>query len=140
MEEGLAGIGAWLSVIGFGIWLLVHLVILTVIIALIVLVVAMGVLAVAAIPASIVWLFIQAFKKMQQEEFDRRISLVLPILTALSGISISFCLTPGFVNPLALASVFATSAPLASILIYPPINRRRLIAKYRQGEQHLIRP
>lgn len=140
MEEGLAGIGAWLIVICFGIWLVVQLVILAVKIALIVLAVAMGVLAVAAIPASIVWLFIQALKKMQQEEFDRRILNVLPILTALSGISIGFCLTPGFANPLALAAVFAISAPATSILVYQPLNRRRLIAKYREGEQHLIRP
>ena len=46
----------------------------------------------------------------------------------------------GVWNPFVLTAVMSTGLPLAGMIFYPPIKRSRLSAKYRQYEQHLIKP
>ncbi|NJM88930.1 MAG: hypothetical protein HC847_18995 [Hydrococcus sp. RU_2_2] len=130
----------YLIVVFFLIWLVVKIAIWSIKIILIVLAIAIGLAIIALIPGLIIWLFIQVFKQMRQQEFERVRAILLPILTILMGISIGFCIQLGFSNIWAIAGIFSSSLPLVSILLYPPINRRRLIRQYRDKEQHLIEP
>jgi serine/threonine protein kinase len=64
----------------------------------------------------------------------------LAIFTAGLGISSGIGFVVGFLHPYILLALSATGLPLASMLLYAPIERRRLIAQYRQSEEHLIKP
>jgi hypothetical protein len=39
-----------------------------------------------------------------------------------------------------LLALNGTSLPALFMLVYPPLKRRKLIAKYRQSEESLIKP
>ncbi|MCU0532880.1 MAG: hypothetical protein MUD14_03165 [Hydrococcus sp. Prado102] len=130
----------YLIAIAFLIWLGVRIAIWSIKIILIALSIAGGLAIVALIPGSIIWLFIQIFKQMRKQEFERVRSILLPSLTILMGISLGFGIQLGFSNIWAIAGTLASGLPLVSILLYPPINRRRLIRQYRDKEQHLIEP
>jgi len=56
------------------------------------------------------------------------------------GISLGISFTVGLLNPLIILALAGTGLPLATIIFYPILNRRRIIAKYQQSQQHLIKP
>jgi hypothetical protein len=130
----------YLIAIAFLIWLVVKIAIWSLKIILIALTIAGGLAIVALIPGSIIWLFIKIFKQMRKQEFERIRAILLPSLTILMGISLGFGIQMGFSNIWAIAGIVTSSLPLASILIYPSVNRRRLIRQYRDRERHLIEP
>jgi hypothetical protein len=43
-------------------------------------------------------------------------------------------------NPFILLALTGTSLPALSMLLYSPLKQRKLIAKYRQSEESLIKP
>ncbi|EDZ97208.1 serine/threonine protein kinase [Limnospira maxima CS-328] len=64
----------------------------------------------------------------------------LALFTVGLGISSGIGFVVGMLNPYILFALSATGLPLASILLYQPIQHRWLIAKYRKSEKHLIKP
>lgn len=69
------------------------------------------------------------------------VGIAIALLTTLLGISLGIGFQLGFLNPLAIAAILATGLPFATIILYPYYwQRSRLIAKYRQSEQRLIKP
>jgi serine/threonine protein kinase len=82
-----------------------------------------------------------------KKHFYRTISLgkdlfscLLTLLVLGSGISVGTGIMIGFLNPFILLSLTGTSLPALFMLLYPPLKRRKLIAKYRQSEESLIKP
>jgi serine/threonine protein kinase len=67
-------------------------------------------------------------------------SWLLTLLILGSGISVGTGIIIGFLNPFILLSLTGTSLPALFMLLYPPLKRRKLIAKYRQSEESLIKP
>ncbi|MEH2309157.1 serine/threonine protein kinase [Nostoc sp.] len=65
---------------------------------------------------------------------------VLILLTLGFGVSVGTGLIAGFLNPFILLALTGTSLPALSMLLYSPLKRRRLITKYRQFEESLIKP
>ncbi|QKQ74935.1 serine/threonine-protein kinase [Nostoc sp. TCL240-02] len=65
---------------------------------------------------------------------------VLILLTLGFGASFGTGIMAGFLNPLVLLSLTGTSLPALSMLLYSPLKRRKLIAKYCQSEESLIKP
>ncbi|MGK7878053.1 MAG: serine/threonine protein kinase [Xenococcaceae cyanobacterium] len=84
-------------------------------------------------PGTVVW-------KHLKTEFGTILAVAILLLTAGLGLSLGMGFNLGFLNPLIVSAVLAISLPLAWMIIYLPITRHRLIAKYRQSEQHLIKP
>ena len=74
------------------------------------------------------------FEKWKRSEF------VLYLLTAGLGNSLGILYIAGLTNPYILFALTGTSLPALSMLLYPPLKRRKLIAKYRQSEESLIKP
>ncbi|AUT00390.1 serine/threonine protein kinase [Nostoc sp. CENA543] len=68
----------------------------------------------------------------------RWIAILLSLLSAGLGISFGIICIIGFVNLYILLVLAGTGLPLISMLLYPPLKRRRLIAQYRQSEKPLI--
>ncbi|MCC2695995.1 serine/threonine protein kinase, partial [Nodularia sp. LEGE 04288] len=69
-------------------------------------------------------------------------SIVRRLLLLTAGLGISFgigCII-GLLNPYILLALSGTGLPLATMLLYPPLQRRKLIAKYRKSEERLIKP
>jgi serine/threonine protein kinase len=66
--------------------------------------------------------------------------ILLLVVTLVFGVTLGIGLTVGLLNYLVLLSLFASGLPLVAMLMYSPIKRAQLIAKYRQGEQLLIKP
>ncbi|QOV23666.1 protein kinase domain-containing protein [Anabaenopsis elenkinii] len=64
----------------------------------------------------------------------------LGLFTAGLGISSGIALALGTLHPYILLALLATGLPFATMLLYPPIQRRKLIAQYRRSEEHLIKP
>lgn len=64
----------------------------------------------------------------------------LGLFTAGLGISSGIAVAVGMLHPYILLALLATGLPFATMLLYPPIQRRRLIAQYRRSEEHLIAP
>ncbi|MGQ4647254.1 protein kinase domain-containing protein [Lyngbya aestuarii] len=62
------------------------------------------------------------------------------LLAIANGISLGIGWEVGLRNPWVIFSLLGTGLPLVTLVLYTPINRRQLIAKYRQSEQHLIKP
>jgi serine/threonine protein kinase len=83
-------------------------------------------------------------KKIQAEiknkGFSKVASIAILILTIGLGSSLGVGMKLGASNLFALAAVLGTGLPLAGMMLYPPLQRRRLIAQYRKSEQHLIKP
>ncbi|QJB45054.1 serine/threonine protein kinase [Dolichospermum flos-aquae] len=66
--------------------------------------------------------------------------LILLILSSIGlGISVGTGIIIGF-NSFILLALTGTSLPALFMLVYPPLKRRKLIAKYRQSEESLIKP
>jgi hypothetical protein len=78
--------------------------------------------------------------KMAKKGFSRKAVVTTLLLTVGLGMSSSLPLTLGVCNPFVLAAVLGTGLPLSGMIFYPPIKRSRLMGKYRQSEQHLIKP
>jgi serine/threonine protein kinase len=62
------------------------------------------------------------------------------LLTAIFGISVGFGFAGGFANQFTILALGISGIPLLCALIYPPIKHHRLITKYRNSEQNLIKP
>ncbi|MDF5725358.1 MAG: hypothetical protein PUP91_33895, partial [Rhizonema sp. PD37] len=99
-----------------------------------------GIIISTVVPTLIIMIFIKTWKKLKAQEFNILFSLLLIISTAIFGISIGLFWLPTVKNSLALISLFVSSSLFMTIVLYPFINRRQLIAKYRISEQHLIKP
>jgi serine/threonine protein kinase len=67
-------------------------------------------------------------------------SALLILLTLGFGASLGTAIIAGFFKPLILLAPTVTGLPMLLMLLYPPLKRRRLIAKYRQSEEYLIKP
>ncbi len=78
--------------------------------------------------------------EIKKKGFSQKATVTLLILTIGLGSSLGVWLKLGALNLPALAAVLGTGLPLAGMLLYPPLQRRQLIAKYRQSEQRLIKP
>ncbi|MBD2184756.1 serine/threonine-protein kinase [Aerosakkonema funiforme] len=66
--------------------------------------------------------------------------VVISILTVGLGISLGIGFIVGFLNLLIILALAGTGLPLATMIFYPILRRRRLIVKYQQSQQHLIKP
>ena len=66
-------------------------------------------------------------------------SWLLILLILGLGISVGTGIIIGF-NSFILLALTGTSLPALFMLVYPPLQRRKLIAKYRQSEESLIKP
>jgi hypothetical protein len=78
-------------------------------------------------------------EKMIQEAKNSFTSiLILPVLGF--GFSVGTGIIIGFLNPFILLALTGTGLTTLFILVYPPLKRRKLIAKYRQSEESLIKP
>ncbi|MTJ23369.1 serine/threonine protein kinase [Dolichospermum sp. UHCC 0352] len=64
---------------------------------------------------------------------------ILILLILGLGISVGTGIIIDF-NTFILLALTGTSLPALSMLLYPPLKRRKLIAKYRQSEESLIKP
>ncbi len=78
--------------------------------------------------------------EIEKEGVSKVATVAILILTIGFGSSLGVGLKLGALNFSALAALLGTGLPLAGMFLYPPLQRRRLIAKYRQSEQHLIKP
>ncbi|WP_201788403.1 hypothetical protein [Trichormus sp. NMC-1] len=70
-----------------------------------------------------------------QEEVIMQVRLILGF-----GASVGAGIIIGFLNPFILLALTGTSLPALSMLLYSPLKQRKLIAKYRQSEESLIKP
>ena len=72
--------------------------------------------------------------------FSKTLAFGVSLLSAALGISLGMGLKLGFVNRLVISAILATSFPLATMILYPPLERARRLANYRKLEGHLIKP
>jgi hypothetical protein len=72
--------------------------------------------------------------------FSKTLAFGVSLLSAALGISLGIGLKLGFLNRLVMPAILGTSFPLATMILYPPLERARRIAKYRKLEGHLIKP
>jgi serine/threonine protein kinase len=75
-----------------------------------------------------------------QRGFSKTLAVGVSLLSTALGISLGLGLKLGFVNQLVMSAIVATSLPLATLIIYPPLERVRRIKNYRKLEGHLIKP
>lgn len=75
-----------------------------------------------------------------QRGFSKTLAVGISLLSTALGIGLGLGLKLGFVNQLVMTALLGTSLPLVTLLIYPPVERARRIAKYRKFEGHLIKP
>lgn len=92
-----------------------------------------------------VWWAVKTLREMMWQPWGvktvREMSTaVLFTLTAGFSVSVGVGFILGFHNPYILLALAGTALPLVTMLLYPPFKHRRLIAKYRKSEQHLIQP
>lgn len=134
--------GAGCGLVGFIalLYVVVQIIIFVFRIAAITLISLLGLVLIAIIPFAIAFVFFKTFVAMRNNDFELTRAIILPSLTVLTGASIGFSTLLGLSNPWIIAALVGSSVPLVSFLLYPPINRRRLIRKYREGEQDLIKP
>ncbi|HEY9851521.1 MAG TPA: serine/threonine-protein kinase [Leptolyngbyaceae cyanobacterium] len=66
--------------------------------------------------------------------------VLISLVTVGLGFSLGIGFTVGFLNPLIILAIAGTGLPLATMIFYPNLRRHRLIAKYQQSQQHLIKP
>lgn len=78
--------------------------------------------------------------KLVHEVLSKAFAVLVVLLTATLGGSLGIGLKLGFYNQWVTPVMTVAGAALAGILVYPPLNRQRLIAKYRKSEQHQIEP
>jgi len=72
--------------------------------------------------------------------FSRGFAVGISLLISGLGTSLGVGCRLGFMNPFLLVAVLGTALSLVAMILYPPFHRSRLIAEYRQSEQHLIKP
>ena len=72
--------------------------------------------------------------------FSRILAFGVSFLSAALGVSLGIGLKLGFLNQLVISAILATSFPLVTMILYPPLERARRIANYRKLEGHLIKP
>ncbi|BAZ10683.1 serine/threonine protein kinase [Calothrix sp. NIES-4071] len=72
--------------------------------------------------------------------FNQATGFVIVLLTTLLASSAALVLKTGVMNFWGVLTIALTSSGLYGILIYLPIRRRRLVAKYLKSEKRLIKP
>lgn len=72
--------------------------------------------------------------------FSRGFAAGISLLIIGLGTSLGVGCRLGFLNPFLLTAALGIALSLVAMILYPPFQRSRLIAKYRQSEQHLIKP
>jgi hypothetical protein len=65
---------------------------------------------------------------------------VLILLTLGLGATVGTGIIASFLNPFILLALTGTSLPTLSMLLYSPLTTRKLITKYRDSEEYLIKP
>ena len=75
-----------------------------------------------------------------QRGFSKTLAFGVSFLSTALGISLGIGLKLGFFNALVMSAILGTSFPLATMILYPPLERARRIANYRKLEVHLIKP
>ena len=72
--------------------------------------------------------------------FSKALAFGVSLLSTALGISLGIGLKLGFLNHLVISAVVGTSLPLVMMILYPPLERARRLARYRKLERHLIKP
>lgn len=139
MAEGGYGCGSLIGIL-FLLWLIFKLIIWTTKLLLITVTASLGLIVIALIPAVIIFIFIKTFQALKMNQFELKRAIILPSLTVLTGVSIGLGVQFGLSNSWVILTLMTSGISLASLLLYPPLNRRHLIKKYRESEQHLIEP
>jgi len=99
-------------------------------------------LTILIIPSFIFYVFFKTIQAFYKNNFKYKRAIIIPILTLFTGGSLGFVVFGG-TNILAIIALASSSVPLViSLLIHPPLNRRRLIKQYQEqeNEQNLINP
>ena len=78
--------------------------------------------------------------EIKKKGFSKVANIALLILTIGLGSSLGVGFNLGTFSFPAIAVVLGTGLPLVGMFLYSSVQRRQLIAKYRQSEQHLIKP
>ncbi|MBV8883658.1 MAG: serine/threonine protein kinase [Chroococcidiopsidaceae cyanobacterium CP_BM_RX_35] len=78
--------------------------------------------------------------RLANQGFSSKTILTTLILTVGLGSSSGIHVFLGGWNQVVLAAILGTGLPLAGMIAYPPFKRSRLMAKYRQSAQYLIKP
>jgi len=99
-----------------------------------------GIIVGAVVPVLEVNLLRVIGARMANNGFSRKAIIATLILTMGLGIGSGFHFWHLGWNQLAIATVLGTGLPLAGMIFYPQLKRSRLMAKYRQSEQRLIKP
>ena len=76
----------------------------------------------------------------RQKGFNQFLSLVVTLLCLGLGISLGLGTKLGWSNLWVLGAIASTTTPLLGIFLYPPLERRYRLDRYRQSEHHLISP
>ncbi|WP_414526736.1 serine/threonine protein kinase [Nodularia chucula] len=93
----------------------------------------------AAVYAAVIWA-VYAARDVIETVDNKSIAIRLLLLTAGLGISCGIACIVGLLNPYILLALSGSGLPLATMLLYLPLKRRKLIAKYRKSEERLIKP
>ncbi len=102
--------------------------------------------AIAAFAAVDAVVFMAAFEgegvaqSCMNRGFSKTLAFGVSLLSAALGISLGMGLKLGFFNRVIVSAILATSFPLVTMVLYPPLERARRIANYRKLERHLIKP
>jgi serine/threonine protein kinase len=102
--------------------------------------------AIAAFAAVDAVVFMAAFEgegvaqSCMNRGFSKTLAFGVSLLSAALGISLGMGLKLGFLNRVVISAILATSFPLVTMVLYPPLERARRIANYRKLERHLIKP
>lgn len=102
--------------------------------------------AIAAFAAVDVVVFLAGFEAAGVAEssskrgFSTRLAIVISLLATTLGFSLGLGCQLGFLNPFVKAGILVAGLPLGIMVLYPPLERARLIANYRRSERHLIKP
>lgn len=92
------------------------------------------------------FVFLTAFRAENLTETCLKRGFKFPLALGVSALAISLGICVGlgsqlsFLNPFVLAIGGSSSVMLGGLLLYPPLERSRLIANYRKVQQHLIQP
>ncbi|MBZ8181616.1 hypothetical protein [Oscillatoria salina] len=127
-------------VTGLLIWILYNISNWLIKIILIIGAIALGSLAIAVIPAGVIWSFRQVWQQIRLDKSQRILAIFLPIVTVLAGISLGLFWQLGFTNLWIPIAICFNTLPLLTILVYRPIQRLSLIRQYRESERDLISP
>jgi serine/threonine protein kinase len=74
------------------------------------------------------------------EDLVKRSPFGVSLLSTALGISLGLGFKLGFVHQLVTSAIVGTSVPLATMILYPSLERAKRIANYRKLEGHLIKP